>query len=143
MMQYKATKKYFKMLLTSTSAESSSTSLRYGEADFHFTICTDKSPSDWSATAEANDNGVATNIGFVKTGQTITKISSDDVSATFDAHISFKECIPDKVRWIGGLCDSSGTIGERIVVAHNDGSVSVVVPEDGVYPSGYAIFDTP
>ena len=112
--------------------------VRYGRADFNFTICT-TSPSTWTATARVTANGTAHNSGVSLSDASVPVTSGGSYYRFYDGKFFAKACLTPA----GGFCYSSGDYHIKFYAYVSEGKPHMMVISTSTPGKIWALYTTP
>jgi hypothetical protein len=112
--------------------------VRYGRADFTFTICT-TAPSTWTATARVTANGTASNSGVSLSDAAVPVTSGGSYYRFYDGKFFAKACLLP----LKSTCYSSGDYHIKFYAYTDAGKPHMMVISTSTPGKIWALFTTP
>jgi hypothetical protein len=116
---------------------STSTHLRYGEADFHFDICSGTAPTTWNATAAVHTNSTGTNVGITFSNPTINQTATGDGEAAWSGQFTSQTCFPS-----GFPCSGSG-VWKAAIIGADQGKPRLWIEATTTPDPSFTLYTTP
>ncbi|WP_126629699.1 hypothetical protein [Dictyobacter alpinus] len=117
---------------------SSASHLRYGQAQFHFEICSGTSPSSWGATARVTTNSTGKNLGITFSDAVIRGTSGGSYYKFYTGQFHTQTCVPR----VGWPCSHSGEFYVKFYAYDVSGKPAVTEMSTSS-PTGLTLFRTP
>lgn len=117
---------------------SSNGSLRYGQADIRFEICSGQHPSSWKASISAWHNTTASVQGFDFVDEEVHATSGGDYYRFYTATFKLKDCLP----YYAWPCSIKGTFRLNFYAWDVEGTPGVVLQSATAF-TGWRLFTTP